>query len=149
MNATILFLVVLYLFSTNADPGKSNTIEVREWENNLIKDELSCINSTGVSLNVIERTKVTLELPEDDPKYKEYLKCFYTKRGYQNDSGEVLYDNIKIMIHQFTNATEATRIIDLCKETKGTTPEENAFVAQKCLLNLFHPKTEEEEKTQE
>lgn len=77
----------------------------------------------------------TQEIPEDNALYKQFLNCLYLKQGYQNDKGEMLYDNIKDFMRKFYSDEDIDKALNPCKELKREKlASENAFVALKCII---------------
>lgn len=105
--------------------------------NFITKVEHDCINKTGISRTVIERTKLTLEMPDDDDQYKAYISCFYKKQGYQNEDGDIVFYNIKNMVTDLSNNTVAGVVVNGCKDLpKGPSHEDYAYRVAKCLLEI-------------
>lgn len=94
-----------------------------------------CIRLTGIDNHIVEEAIRTATIPENDPIYKQYLTCSYVKQGYQNKTGQILYDNIRDFLVEFYSIQDANFAVDSCRRIKDQgSPEENAFKALQCIL---------------
>lgn len=68
----------------------------------------------------------------EDVKLKEYVRCMFVKVGFMNEAGEVQIDVIKAKIPDDVDKGEATKVIEACKEKKGTDAADTAYLLYQC-----------------
>lgn len=68
----------------------------------------------------------------DDPKLKEFFGCMFTKVGFLNDAGEIQLDVIKQKMPSDVNKDEAEKVLNACKDQKGESKADTAFLLYKC-----------------
>lgn len=93
-----------------------------------------CVTKVGIDENVILEAMRTETPPEGNQLYKDFLRCSYMKQGYQNEDGDILYDNIKQFLSDFYTDEVLKNAVDPCDQVKINDPAENAFAAVKCIL---------------
>lgn len=91
-----------------------------------------CIQKTGISETIVARMGTTLEIP-DTSSAKKFLMCLNKKMGFQDDEGQILFDNMKDKLVGLTD-TEINSTISTCKQVKGSNSIENSYVATKCIF---------------
>lgn len=94
-----------------------------------------CILATGIDKKLVIKAQKNIEVPEDNMLYRQYLNCLYLKQGYQNEKGEILYDNIKDFVRRYYSDEDIDRALNPCRELKREKlSADNAFVTSKCIL---------------
>ncbi|EFA01425.1 odorant binding protein C20 [Tribolium castaneum] len=94
---------------------------------------LQCIDIVGIDQKVVEDA-INIEIPKNNPKYKEFLACSYKKQGYQNENGEILMENIKKFLQKFYHPSDLQEL-NSCSGHNGTNHAENAYQALQCIYN--------------
>lgn len=89
-----------------------------------------CTTSTEVDKEVVAKARKG-EF-EEDPKLKEFFHCMFTKAGFQDEKGEIQEDVIKAKMPSDVDKEEAEKVIETCKDKKGETPAETAYLVYKC-----------------
>lgn len=96
----------------------------------LMEHSKECVSSTGVNEELIVKAKKG-EF-SDDPKLQDYVFCMLKKIGVVNDQGEPQLDVIKQKMHDDINPEETAKVIEACKEKKGGSPAETAYMVFQC-----------------
>ncbi|RZB39645.1 PBP GOBP domain containing protein, partial [Asbolus verrucosus] len=93
-----------------------------------------CVGSSGVDEAVL-KTAYEGDIREDI-SFKNYINCFFTKSGFQDEKGEMRYDVIKSFVPHITQADDLERTITVCEAKKlvGETPADTAFLHFKCYM---------------
>nr|USE58852.1 odorant-binding protein [Lasioderma serricorne] len=101
-----------------------------EQKSKIIEYYKQCTDSTGVDRDLVNRARNGDF--DEDAKLKEFYGCMFQKAGIQNEDGEILVDAIKEKVPDDFDQDEAARVIEICKDKKGETPAETAFLVYKC-----------------
>ncbi|GJQ76314.1 hypothetical protein Trydic_g2038 [Trypoxylus dichotomus] len=70
-----------------------------------------CIQKTGISESIVARMGATLEIP-DTSIAKKFLMCLNKKMGFQDDEGQMLFDNLKEGLIGLTDTEECTSLTE-------------------------------------
>ncbi|XP_028133023.1 uncharacterized protein LOC114328383 [Diabrotica virgifera virgifera] len=145
MNATIVILCVLiasFVCLQAAPPARKTSAEKREDMKQRTVIGLSCLKETKLDRSVVEKAMAQLGHSED-PKYKDFLSCSYKKQGYQDENGNILYENISNFLSNYYKA-DSLKIVEKCKGTTGSNHSEMAYNAMRCVISTLNDIPDEE-----
>nr|AZL87167.1 odorant binding protein 25 [Holotrichia oblita] len=91
-----------------------------------------CIQKTGVDESIVTRMGVTLDIP-DNSVVKKFLACLNKKLGFQNEEGDMLFDNLRGNLVGMSSE-EVNSTVSTCKQVKGTNSIENSYLVTKCIF---------------
>ncbi|XP_017783047.1 PREDICTED: general odorant-binding protein 56d-like [Nicrophorus vespilloides] len=99
--------------------------------------KMECITSSGVDVEVVEKSKKG-EFAED-PKLKEFLFCVAKKVGFLNEDGDYQVDVMKAKITAKHGQEAADNVVVACTEKKEASGAETSYALAKC----FYEKSKE------
>ncbi|XP_072389954.1 uncharacterized protein [Diabrotica undecimpunctata] len=137
MNAVIVTCVLIASFVCleAAPPARKTLAEEREDMKHREIIGLSCLKEINLDRSVVEQAMAHLGHSED-PKYKDFLSCSYKKQGYQDENGNILYENIIKFLSNYYKPG-SLKIVDKCKGITGSNDGEMAYNAMRCVMSAL------------
>ncbi|GLV36130.1 Odorant-binding protein 56e [Carabus blaptoides fortunei] len=123
-----LFIAIVVLAFVAAAHSLSD-----EQKRKLIANHKICLPLSLVDEELV--TKMRAGEFTNDEKLKEYIRCMFVKIGFMNEGDDVLLDAIKAKISDDVDRTEAEKVIETCKDKRGSTGRETAYLIYKCYRN--------------
>ncbi|CAG9838394.1 unnamed protein product [Diabrotica balteata] len=144
MNAVIVICVLIasFVYLEAAPPARKTEAEKREDMKHREIIGLSCMKEIKLDRSVVEQAMANLGHSED-PKYKDFLSCSYKKQGYQDENGNILYENISNFLSDYYKPG-SLKIVDKCKGTTGSNDGEKAYNAMRCVISTLNEISDEE-----
>nr|AKI84383.1 OBP25 [Holotrichia parallela] len=116
---TVLALCVIVSVQAITDEQKA---KVKQYQG-------ECLASTGVDKKLVEEGEKGNFIV--DPKLRQFISCFLTKTGIQNEAGEIQGSVIKQKLAADYTESEIDTILEKCKNDEKT-PADIAAVFYKC-----------------
>ncbi|KAF2906130.1 hypothetical protein ILUMI_00046 [Ignelater luminosus] len=110
-----------------------NLITQASSEVQLDEDEQSCVVATEISEDIVVEAKETNTVFADDPKYKEFLACLWKRTGYQNEDGQINWENIGEVLKKDYAEAVVKEIIQKCDKIEGKTDGDEVALVLECL----------------
>lgn len=90
-------------------------------------------------------------VPENHEGFNSFRACYFKRKGYQNEDGDILYENLKdalgaaILNEAGTSATAAKvfshlialQIVNSCKYIRGESHGDTAVKVQNCMIRNY------------
>lgn len=95
-----------------------------------LEAEKQCVEEVDINYNIILESSRTLKL-SDDPKYKQFLHCFYKKQGFQSEDGEIQFNKISELLQE--DGTDPEKLLGPCRSIRAPS-EDMPFLVLKCII---------------
>lgn len=113
-------------------------------------EEENCVRELSLNRDLIRGLNRGIVLENHDD-FNDFRACYFKRKGYQNEDGEVLYENLKealgraIIMEAGTKTTAAKvfshlialQIVNSCKYIKGESHGDTAVKVQNCMMRNY------------
>lgn len=131
-------------FKAGARSASTSSVTSKELE----PGEETCITELNLERNRIVKLNSKSIGPEDDEGFNKFLECFWKKKGYQKEDGQIDFEYLKSTIIEViceilggdnsdscVGSSVAAETVDKCRNVTGNSHGQTASKVQNCIVN--------------